>query len=438
MSLASWFIESKVALESAQATCSNAESLITQLQDKFRTVSGVLARSLFVYNSLNEQCKLLDAFLNLLKATQSNSSDTLKSLLIDLDQAYEYLEEALSVLHATKLVPSLELPSKKLLDDFVSDNGIEHVRTQLDHYIAGIQTELDLYTDDVNYFEKELAEFKLQYSSIAKNAEFSGLLRSAPVKVNDTLAVSNEAIASMDQMNANSEVLAELLESLAKHYDQCSEAVEPNAGHLSLQEREELEAVVREDAYHVDTVLSDISAQYKDIVSKGDDIQVYENRVNKLEQLVSNCVDSITKLQEGKLAHFIDRVGSFKNNFSQSISAIETLLNELVALRDHYTRFAIGYDSMILEIKRRQEFDDSITQLFDQFMSVLKTKLDAESTLRQNFLSTHGEFLPSDLWPGLIDPPKQFEIISQTPSTLPEISEEDTANATARLAYNNK
>lgn len=45
-----------------------------------------------------------------------------------------------------------------------------------------------------------------------------------------------------------------------------------------------------------------------------------------------------------------------------------------------------------------------------------------ELTLRQRFLEESGNYLPGDLWPGLLDPPAVLEVVCSKEWMLPDVS----------------
>jgi autophagy-related protein 17 len=55
---------------------------------------------------------------------------------------------------------------------------------------------------------------------------------------------------------------------------------------------------------------------------------------------------------------------------------------------------------------------------------------------REEFKAEQGEYLPSDIWPGLANPPVKFEInaVGKEANTLPELKKEVVEQALQRLA----
>lgn len=251
--------------------------------------------------------------------------------------------------------------------------------------------------------------------------------------------------------------MATLLQSLVTHYDLCVSALKhtegglgaatqaagdlpaaPNGvkveslhrdaddvGPISEEERMEMIAVLDNDAAEVDEVVAEIRDRARDMEAQ------YQEVVDHVEGLrleFRGLKDVIGKLGAvgNNVGSFVKAGARFMEKWDQEKRIIGEKMGELEGVRDFYEGFLAAYDGLIVEIERRRNVKARMEKVAQEAMAKLETLYQDDVEERESFRVDQGAYLPSDIWPGLVNPPIRFELtqINKEVGDIPTISKE--------------
>ncbi|KAF3906273.1 hypothetical protein ABW20_dc0102767 [Dactylellina cionopaga] len=238
--------------------------------------------------------------------------------------------------------------------------------------------------------------------------------------------------------------MASLLEALARHYDLCSLALkraESNDAGVSSQEGEpeteedkaNMYAVLEKDAGEVDDVVNEIKERLDEMEATS---VLVEQTVQDIGDYYSTVLSLLSQLHEGQssLVNCTAQSKDFVMKQKDNQEIIAGRLDELQRLTDHYVLFGDAYDALLVEVGRRiavQRQKDGIIQAALAKIDMLN---EGDSSERERFRSEYGDYLPSDIWPGLSDPPGAYTIQPTDVWEIPEVKPGVIENAMTRRA----
>ena len=276
--------------------------------------------------------------------------------------------------------------------------------------------------------------------------------------------------------------MAESLQSLVKHYDLCVTALKhtegggeaarqaaeaqnkksrnavgegQNSANVSVgslqidapplpmtdDERQEMMQVLDSDAAEVDDVVSEIGQHSVAMEHQLDQITQH---VQALESEYGDIRRGL-RLMENVCAEtpgYVTASGDFLARWEEEKSSIREKMEELDGLSDFYDGFLRAYDGLILEVARRKKVREKMLRVAQEAESKMQKLYQSESTEnfayekaltrrqddieeRDAFRADQGEYLPSDIWPGLVNPPTKLEIRAvDDDGSIPELSKD--------------
>lgn len=342
-----------------------------------------------------------------------------------LDKQDEELQKALKELDDCKLDPAIQ-KTENTLRDFVDEDGVERLKKSITDAIDQVQHSRSELQKQTSKLADKITELEKEHNGIEIICDKKKL---------------EDANIHTDMIATDAHEMALLLESLARHYDQCTQAYDLSEQVTSgkatpsvSEELEELTEVLSNDARELDGVLTELYERQQSIATSSDSVLKFLQQVEREHASISALFKRLDRFGESELVEYKAIFAEFNATQSEHKSqVIDAYLPELQSLTDYYRLFLRSYYSMILEITRRRQFQEKMKSLELDMQKKLDKVVNDETTKRNAFLEESGSFLPGDLWPGLLDPPVGFRILSNDEWNLPEITEKSLNFARQQL-----
>ena len=247
--------------------------------------------------------------------------------------------------------------------------------------------------------------------------------------------------------------MATLLQSLVRHYDLCSSALrhvegggeviqnvqndlpaglkvdgpfQASRSHpIAEHEFSELMQVLDNDALEVDDVIQEIRDRSLEIQTELEQIQGEESSLETKRSAFVR-INDLTERLDQNINDYVNAGSTFAQRWADIKSRIEERLEDLEQLQNFYAGFFRAYQGLLVEIGRRRSLHEKMEKIAENCASKLEglEKQDLED--REAFTLEHGEFLPLNIWPGLVQSPSKFQMKREDanpeiPSITPEI-----------------
>lgn len=248
-------------------------------------------------------------------------------------------------------------------------------------------------------------------------------------------------------LESHASEMAALLDSLVQHFDVCVNAIKhteggfaavkqaasnnqlpdgvtvsgvipPNANDgtdsgnlepISEDERRELLTVLANDAAEVEDVVQELHHR---LASMEEQHEAILDHVASLNSSYTSTTKAFTLLEAvgSRLPSYIVASSDFQVRWGELKSLIGEQMEELESMRVFYEGYMASYDGLIGEVARRNQDEERMKSVLRKAMEQVRKIHDADSRAREGFRKDVGEFLPSDLWPGLVADAPKYEV----------------------------
>jgi len=366
---------------------------------------------------------------------------TSQATVQSLDDASARLQKTLASLRSTPVDPAfrpVDEPSKDLFD-FVDEGGIGHLEQAIKASIDRFDAARQQLAETCEAFEQDLERLHVDLSPVEKAKDGDVHLQEGETPV-PTLFYHLENKATD---------AAGHLEGLVKHYDLCVTALKHTEGGgdaitqasigeeeqqqtsklvglgvdldrmetaptkpISDEERRELFAVLMKDAEEVDEVVVDIREGLAEMEENMIQIATY---IDNLRDTSGRLRDTMVFLKDitAKLPIYISACAEFQRAWEDEKTILLEKLEELEGLRDFYAGFGDAYDELVLEVHRRRQVRRDMDKVMKNAIQELDALYEDDANRRDSFRENQAEFIPSDLWPGLVNAPPRFRIVRE-------------------------
>jgi len=403
------------------------------------------ARTSFLRSGIASQ---LDVLVRVQRSTQDTARQgkgKFEAVVRDLDDADEKLRDTLERLRGTIVEATLrpEGEGRRSLLDFVDESGKDGLVQTIKDGVDGAGGALKEFQDANRGFERETERVKRLLDGEGK----SRISQSEE----DREQAASPIPDILHEMEDHAREMAVNLESLVSHFDLCVTAVKQLEGGgeaaakiagdlpegvdveedvkdappipISDEERTEMMRVLEDDAGQVEEVVMEIRGHIEEMESLHDRITAHTNELAKGHESITAAFKLLEDIGQ-KLPAYITRSQVFLVSWDVQKARIEEGLQELDNLRAFYDGFLRAYDNLIIEIDRRKYVEESMKKVVQDARSKLEKLYEDDIEEREAFKKEQGDFLPVDIWPGLMNGPMRFNIGPVAPMTgrVPDIS----------------
>ncbi|KAK9474884.1 autophagy protein Apg17-domain-containing protein [Dipodascopsis tothii] len=408
METTGWFVAAKKALGVASPLCARASALVDETKAAVCHGAARSAAAAFVAREVAGQVDVLVAVADSVQRAIEVAAYEFQDSLTDLDTVGAALAEILDVLGRTTVDAGFggaAAGGARTLREYTDESAVEALKAQLHGAIDIFQEAHATAADAAAALERDVAGL-------------AGEVEPAPA--------ATGARAGAAAIEAAAEDMGELLDSLTRHYDQCSEAlVADERGELdpaTAADRAELAVVLAGDAEQVDGVVAELRAQLTEIEATAGDIAAFAAAADRAHARAVARTDAIDDFAHRRLPAHLAAARAFGTACRHYFARRAALLGDLSGLVAYFKMFLQSYDALVLEVLRRQKAHAKMERVVEDAVERLKALHYDEVAARDAFHAERGSFLPSELWTGLADPPLGFEVIANEVSALPELS----------------
>ncbi|KAI4174629.1 MAG: hypothetical protein LQ343_002202 [Gyalolechia ehrenbergii] len=434
-SLVSHLVASKRSLSSVEQVW-RANEIVEATKSHLEASVITSARTSFLRSGIATQLRTLKLVHAHNRAGELEGAQGYGEVVKTLDAADRRLKDTMTRLKTTMVENDLrpEPDQDKSLLDFVDEGSVEKVLLTLQDSIGVAQTAL-----------QELAETNLAFYDDLNRVE--RLIESPELRQNQSLADglpqgSDLPVASMSpipdilqDMEGRSRDVADNLESLVKHFDLCLMAIKHTEGGgdaairltadlpdgpameedvagapepIGDRERQDMLEVIAKDADQVEEVVMEIGDHVTAMESQLETVAAYVARLKEEGCSVTAAFNVLEDIGR-RLQAFVAQGQVFVMRWDDEKMKINERMDELSNLENFYVRYLGAYDNLLVEIGRRQFMEQQMEKVLQDAARKLDVLYEEDRTRREAFRNDYGDYLPVDIWPGLTNPPLQFE-----------------------------
>ncbi|KAF3482771.1 uncharacterized protein GIQ15_02095 [Arthroderma uncinatum] len=431
-----------------------ANEIVTSARTALEESVVVSARTGFLRRSLDEQIRLLYKVRTEVEDVAHRGRADFAGAIKDLDAVDSELQRTLDSLRETTLEPAFrpEQEVSKTLHDFIDEHAVDDIQSLLKDAIDNVtsaQSDLDVsnraFDNDLQSIQQALDKYRLSMkrgsvSSLSLSASSSASRVKMP-----TPAVIPEFLHSLE---LNAQEMADLLESLVRHFDLCVTAVKhtegggvvarnitgdlptdvgagiraggdvysdnddinnpnPQLEPLTDSDYRDMIGVIAKDAAEAEDVVLEIQDRIAEMESTLD--RVLEQRDSLIAASVSTTAvfRRLSEFEATRLPEYVAQSHSFEQTWKTEHERMQSGMTDLNDLRGLYMGFLDAYDGLILEVARRMSAKRAAEDILNDARARLDALYEEDVQAREAFRIDQGDYLPSDIWPGLSTGPSR-------------------------------
>lgn len=451
-----------------------ANEIVTAARSALEESVVVSSRTSFLRRGLNNQLRLLSNVRSEVEEISSRGREEFSEALQTLDAADARLRTTLDLLRETIVHASFRPKDEqvKSLHDFVDERGVAELHASLKSSIDRTNTaRADLETSN-REFDDELDSIRQalrHYRSAAKMASSRISASSSSSSASEPDLITLFTVPGMLQsLEIHAQEMADLLSSLVRHFDLCVTAVKHTEGGgaaavsitgdmpaevgasgeglanigeeinanlnapldpMTDQEYEEMINVLVKDAPEAEDVVVEIQDRIADMESIFEHVTIQRDALLSVSDATLEVHRHLSALASTRLPRYISQAHNFTQVWSEENDRFSTGLTELSDLHSLYDGFLNAYDSLILEVARRGQVRHRVEKVLRDTRHKLTQLYEDDVAARETFRVEQGDFLPSDIWPGIGRAPMhvEFQRLSggHLEGALPETEDQD-------------
>ncbi|KAF2834951.1 APG17-domain-containing protein [Patellaria atrata CBS 101060] len=446
--LVSHFVAAKRSLASTQHVW-RANEIVNTARALLEENATFSAKNAFIRSAVREQLHALDAVREGVEQVGRDGQKEFKTLLQTLDAHSARLQGTLQTLQSTPVEPAFQPPETppKYLFDFVNENDVNELNSALRHCIDRTNAATAALVDTTEVFDRSLESIQVALTSVPA-ADDAGV---SPLP------------SSFRAQEGHATEMANLLESLVRHYDLCVTALKHTEGGgeaaalatgelpanldinveslhqdappqpITEEERTNMLLVVGKDAAEVEEVVGEIRDGLVEMEGVLAETTTYIEQLRAENAGLRSVVSLLGKVG-GQMPGYISAASEYMARWDEERSNIEEKMEQLEGLRQFYEGFLGAYDGLLVEVGRRRGVQNAMEKIAQEAMAKIEKLFKEDADQRELFKEDQGDFLPSDIWPGLVNPPVRFEVRAiDGAGSIPEVKKEVLEKAFQRV-----
>ena len=333
------------------------------------------------------------------------------------------LNSTLTVLRETPIEAALQPPGtpQKHLYDFIDGTAITNLETTLRACIDRYNSALATLGESNDAFDTSLDNLHSSIENVPMTPATTSNPSPIPSLYHDLEGHAKEA--------------AQAFQGLVQHYDLCVTALQHTEGGsaaatqatgdvpsqsgdefaappepMGEEERHEMLSVLQKDAQEVEEVVSEIRERVTEMTFLLNQIENHINHLRNEASALSSILQMITQITAEVRSHIL-MARSFHASWLDDTRP--TLLNgieEWENQREFYERFDLAYAELLVEVSARRRRHEKAKRKAEEAQKELDRLFTEDERAREQFAIAQGDFLPLDIWPGLRDAPRQYQV----------------------------
>lgn len=175
-------------------------------------------------------------------------------------------------------------------------------------------------------------------------------------------------------------------------------------------DRAEMLAVVEQDAGEVDDVVQELSERGAAVARQHAQVLALRDAA-VLAHTAARTAFTILEDVSVRVPGYAAAETEYAERWAVERVTIADRLAEMDALRVFYEGYASAYDNLVLEVDRRRAAEDKIRALWRKAKEAVDRVMEADARERAIFKAEVGQYLPTDLWPGMTAPIKRWDVV---------------------------
>ncbi|KAH7065701.1 autophagy-related protein 17 [Paraphoma chrysanthemicola] len=420
--LVNHFVASKRSLNT-QTVLWRATDIVNTARELLEENAVLAAKNTAIRNIVEQQVDALEAVRRGIDVVESEITVEFKQLLHDVDTSFTGLNSTLAVLRETPIEQVLqpENTPQKHLYDFIDSATVSSLEGTLRACIDRYNEAHAILDDSSDAFDTALDNL---HSSIEN------------VPVTPASASNPSPIPSLYQdLEAHAKEAAQAFQSLVQHYDLCVTALRHTEGGsaaatqatgdapvhsgdefaappepMSEEERLEMVAVLVNDAREVDDVVTEIRERGSEMDFLLSQIENHINHLRNESSALSSILQMISQITGEVKSHIITSRTFHASWLDDTRPTLLNGIEEWENQREFYERFDLAYAELLVEISSRRRRHEKAKRKAEEAQKELDRLHAEDERAREQFALAQGDFLPLDIWPGLRDPPRRYEV----------------------------
>lgn len=451
--LVAHFVSAKRALAVTQHV-QQATEQVDGSRSTVEEIAAARAGNSFVQTRATRQIDILHAIREQIGRDAVEVDDEFQAVIARLDEANDRLQATIKALQETVIDAALDRkPSDKNADDIEDE---QHTKTLYDYVNestynelqALLKTYIDSLHDSRTALEQHLDRLSTSIAEITALLNGDRRPNSPTVKAtlyDEPVIPVAEAFGYMEEHAAE---MASLLQSLISHYDLCVSALKHTEGgreaarqavldshggepadndtmdeslyapkvadSISEEERSEILRVIEGDAAEVEEVADDLRSRGAEIERLYRQLSHQADVAKSESRSLANAVKLVRQIHD-TLPSYLEAMDHFKVTWNEIQVAIVERTQDITNLNAFYEEFTAGYGRLLVEVKRRAETMVQMQKVAAKAQKELDRLYEDDRLLREEFVEDVGSFLPSDLWPGVVEAGVRWHVHAELP-----------------------
>ncbi|OJJ47291.1 hypothetical protein ASPZODRAFT_65671 [Penicilliopsis zonata CBS 506.65] len=433
-----------------------ANEIVTTARSAVEESVVVSARTGFLRRGLNNQLRLLYNVRAEVEEISHRGRADFSDILKDLDAADGRLRNTLDTLRDTIVHAAFrpEGEDPKSLHDFVDERGVEELHATLKSSIDrtnAAQAELDesnrAFDDELHSIKEALGQYRTAMKMASSRSSASSSSSSA--STHSGMASLSALPGMLSSLEMHAQEMANLLESLVRHFDLCVTAVKHTEGGgaaarsitgdmppvtvsgrnglkfeedinenlnapldpLTNSEYQEMVNVLVKDAAEAEDVVMEIQDRSGEMESVLENIIAQRDSLLSVSNATTDVFQHLSSLASTRLPGYIAKAHQFTRVWNEERDRISSGLAEFSDLGSLYECFLDAYDGLILEVSRRKHMRQRVEKVLRDTRQKLDQLFQEDVNAREAFRVEQGDYLPSDIWPGVSREPMRVDFL---------------------------
>lgn len=429
-----------------------ANEIVTAARSALEESVVAYSRTGFLRHGLNNQLRLLYSVRNEVEEVSRRGRAEFSGVLKDLDAADARLRKTLNLLRETIVHAGFrpEGEEPKSLHDFVDERAVEDLNASLKVSIDrtnAAQAELDVsnsaFDDQLRSIKQALGHYRA--ATMPATASPTSSSSSAASASNSSLPPLSSMPSMLSSLEMHAQEVANLLESLVRHFDLCVTAVKHTEGGgaaarsitgdmppgvnvnnpggpnledanaplepLSHSEYQEMKNVIIKDAAEAEDVVLEIQDRIGEMESILENVLTQRDSLLSVYHATVDIFQHLSSLASTGLPGCIAQAYNFSRIWNEEHDRINVGLADLSDLHSLYEGFLDAYDGLILEVARRKHVRQRVEKILRETRQKLDQLYEEDVNAREAFRVEQGDYLPSDIWPGVSGEPMRVEFL---------------------------
>jgi len=141
-------------------------------------------------------------------------------------------------------------------------------------------------------------------------------------------------------------------------------------------------------------------------------VEQIQGHISSLEVCHADADAAVSQFEEfqASLGGYMVATTEFDSSQKEYQILIHPALDRLASLSEFYAGFARAYDEMVVEVGRRMGVRNKMEGIMKRALAEIDELYEHDLQKREEFKAETGEYLPVDIWPGLMDPPMRYSV----------------------------